>query len=313
MPALAAPTVVALLAPLPADLTAGLQAAGHRVLQAGADDAAFAEAEIAVTRGSLITGESTFARLPRLRLLCCWGSGHDAIDLAAAGRRGIAVCNSPGGNSASVADLAMGFVIALLRDVPLAERHLRQGHWQDPSLRLPVARGLADARLGLYGYGEVGRRVAHRARAFDMQIGVCTRRPPTEPDVQVFADLAALATWCDVLVLAVRADASTHHAVNATVLAALRPDACLVNVARGSVIDEAALSDALRQGRIAGYASDVFEHEPRVPEAVLQSPNTVLTPHIGGATAQATRASVAMVLANIGHFLATSEPVHRVA
>ena len=313
MPAQAVPTVVALLAPLPADLTAGLQAAGHRVLQAGADDATLAEAEIAVTRGSLITGEAAFARLPKLRLLCCWGSGHDAIDLAAAGRRGIAVCNSPGGNSASVADLAIGFVIALLRDVPIAERHLRQGHWQDPSLRLPTSRGLADARLGLFGYGEVGRRIAHRARAFDMQIGVCTRRPPAEPDVQVFDNLAALAAWCDVLVLAVRADASTHHAVNAAVLAAMRPDACLVNVARGSVIDEAALSDALRNGRMAGYASDVFEHEPQVPEAVLQFPNTVLTPHIAGATAQAARASVTMVLANIERFLAVGEPVHRVA
>ena len=136
MGASAAPATVALLAPLPADLTKGLQAAGHRVLQAGTDDVALVDAEIAVTRGSLVTGESEFARLPRLRLLCCWGSGHDAVDLAAARRRGIAVCNSPGGNSASVADLALGFVIALLRGLPLAERHLRLGRWQDPGARL---------------------------------------------------------------------------------------------------------------------------------------------------------------------------------
>lgn len=312
MPVQAAPTVVALLAALPAGLTGSLQAAGHRVLQAAADDAALADAEIAVTRGSLPTDDTHFARMPRLRLLCCWGSGHDAVDLAAARQRGIVVCNNPGGNSASVADLALGFVIALLRAVPVAERHLRLGHWQDPGMRLAPTRGLADARLGLYGYGEVGRRIAHRARAFDMQIGVCTRRPPAEPDIQAFGDLAALAAWCDVLVLAVRADASTHHAVDAAVLGAMRPDACLVNVARGSVIDEAALDAALRQGRIAGYASDVFEHEPQVPAAALQFPNAVLTPHIGGATDQAQRASIAMVLANIERFLATGEPAHRV-
>ena len=313
MPPQLARAVIALLAPLPAALTSRLQAAGYQVLQASSDQAALAQAEIAVTRGSLPTADDRFSRMPRLRLLCCWGSGHDAVDLAAARRRGIAVCNSPGGNSASVADLALGFVIALLRGLPLAERHLRQGQWQDPGVRLTSSRGLAGANLGLFGYGEVGRRIAHRGRAFDMKIGVCTRRPPAEHDAQSFSDLKGLAAWCDVLVLAVRADASTHHAVNAAVLGAMRRDACLVNVARGNVVDENALSDALRDGRIGGYASDVFEHEPQVPEAALRFSNAVLTPHIGGATAQAQSGSIELVLANIERFLAMGEPLHRVA
>jgi phosphoglycerate dehydrogenase-like enzyme len=110
----------------------------------------------------------------------------------------------------------------------------------------------------------------------------------------------------------VRADAHIHHAVNAGILDAMRPEACLVNVARSSVVDEAALDTALRQCRIAGYASEVFEHEPQVPAAALQFPNAVLTPHIGGATQHTQHASAAIVLANIARFLTVGEPVHRV-
>ena len=307
------PPIVALLAPMHPALSAVLQAAGHLVVaDAAADLALWQQAEVAVTRGSLATGDEIFSRLPRLRLLCCWGSGYDGIDLAAAVRRGIAVCNNPGGNAASVADLAIGFVISLLRGLPRAERHLREGHWQNPAVRLPAACGLTGARLGIFGYGEVGRRIAARAQALEMAVGCCSRRRTDAPGVKCFEDLVSLASWADVLVLSVRADDSTHHAVDATVLAALGPQGHLVNVARGSVVDEAALGEALRGGRLAGFASDVFEHEPEVPAAVLAFPNAVLTPHIGGATRHAQELTAEILLSNIEHFRATGQPRHPV-
>lgn len=304
--------LVALLAPMHAALPSWLADAGHRVVDAALDPLLAARATVAVTRGSLATGDEVLARLPELRLLCCWGSGYDGIDLAATARRGVTVCNNPGGNAASVADLAIGFVVSLLRGVPAAERHLRGGHWQDPAMRLPAAPGLTGARLGLFGYGEVGRRVASRAAALEMAVGCHGRRRIDEPGVICFDGLEALATWADVLVLAARADESTRHAVNAKVLAALGPRGHLVNVARGSLIDETALCDVLASGRLAGFASDVFEDEPHVPAAVLAFPNAVLTPHIGGATQHAQRAIACSLLANIDSHFSTGRPRHPV-
>jgi hydroxypyruvate reductase len=305
----AAPLVVALLAPMPADLVDRLKAAGHEVAGSDpADPGLWQRAQVAATRGSLPAGDEVFQRLPNLRLLCCWGSGYDGVDLAAAARRGIAVCNSPGGNAASVADLATGFIISLLRAIPVAESHLRAGHWQQAAKRLPAPRGLTGARLGIFGYGEVGRRLAVRAQALEMNVGCCSRRAPAEAGVQHFADLLSLAQWADVLAVCVRADGSTHHAVDGDVLAALGPEGHLVNVARGSVVDEAALCRALAAGQLAGYASDVFEQEPQVPQALREFPNAVLTPHIGGASASAQQAMSEILLANIEHFMATGAP-----
>lgn len=306
-----APQIIALLAPMPELLIHALEAAGHCVVQP--PDARWAQASIAITRGSLPTGEEVLARLPQLALLCCWGSGYDGIDLQVAAQRGITVCHAPGGNSASVADLAMGFVIALLRRIPQAQAHVASGGWSKAEQRLPAARGLTGARIGVFGAGEVGRKILQRAQAFDMELGCCNRSDPALAGVRYFAQLHELAEWSDVLVLAVRADASTHHAVNAGVLQALGPQGCLVNVARGSVVDEAALCAALEQQQLGGFASDVFEQEPVVPPQLLRFPNAVLTPHIGGATEHATQMLVETLLNNLQFFLAAGRPVHRVA
>lgn len=302
---------IALLVPMPELLVRALEAAGHCVLQPS--DPRWTQASIAITRGSLPTGEEELARLPQLALLCCWGSGYDGIDLQAAAQRGITVCHAPGGNSASVADLAMGMVIALLRRIPEAQAHIASGGWCTAGQRLPPARGLTGARIGVFGAGEVGHKILDRARAFDMELGCCNRRDPALPGVHYFAQLQALAEWSDVLVLAVRADASTQHAVNAQVLQALGPQGCLVNVARGSVVDEAALCAALEQQQLGGFASDVFEQEPLIPAPLLRFPNAVLTPHIGGATQHATQMLVETLLHNVQSFLACGQPLHRVA
>lgn len=306
---------MALLAPLPDDLRAALHADGHRVVNAfdGSDDASLAAATVAVTRGALPTGEAVFARLPALRLLCCYGTGYDGVDLAAAARRGVLVCNSAGANASSVADMAMGFVIALLREMPVADRHVRLGRWREAAVRLPASRGLTGARLGIFGYGDVGRRLALRAQACEMVVGCCSRRPSGDENVHDFPDLVALAEWADVLVLAARADATTYHAVDERVLEALGPAGHLVNVARGSLVDEAALVRALQGGRLAGYASDVFEHEPDVPAPLLDFANTVLTPHVGGATRSAQEAMARRVVQNVRHFVETGAPFSPVA
>lgn len=304
------PLIIALLAPMPEMLLLALEAAGHCVVEPS--DARWTQASIAITRGSLPTGEEVLARLPQLALLCCWGSGHDGVDLQAAARRGITVCRAPGANSASVADLAMGFVIALLRRIPEAQAHITSGGWSTAAQRLPAARGLTGARIGVFGAGDVGRKILQRSGAFDMELGCCNLHDPQLTGVRYFAHLRDLAEWADVLVLAVRADASTHHAVNAQVIQALGPQGCLVNVARGSVVDEEALCAALEQQQLGGFASDVFAHEPVVPPQLRRFPNAVLTPHIGGATQHATHMLVEALLKNVQSFLTTGQPAHQV-
>nr|WP_236589570.1 NAD(P)-dependent oxidoreductase [Ramlibacter aurantiacus] len=299
-----------MLAPLSPQLPELLRAAGYEVIEPG--QAGAERAEAAVTRGSLACGELQFAAMPRLRLLCCWGAGRDAIDLHAAARHGVAVAHAPGANASSVADLAIGFLIALRRQLPLADRHVRSGQWQDPTRRLPASPGLTGARLGLFGFGEVGRRVALRAQALEMEVGACSRRAPAMAGVQPFRDLLSLARWAEVLVLAAPVTADTRHAVDEAVIQALGPDGMLVNVARGALVDEAALCRALSGGRLAGFASDVFEHEPAVPQALRDFPNALLSPHIGGATRAAEIAQERTVLANLQAFFETGTPRHPV-
>lgn len=301
---------VALLAPLAPVLPAALREAGYEVIEPGRPGAD--AADIAVTRGSLEFGDAQLAQLPRLRLLCCWGAGYDAVDRAALARKGVQLAHAPGANAASVADLAIGFVIALRRQLPLADRHVRGGAWQHASIRLPAAPGLTGARLGVFGFGEVGRRVASRALALDMDVGAYSRRPPEFAGVRPFAELLSLAAWADVLVVAAAASAQTRHAVDAAVLQALGPQGMLVNVSRGALVDEAALCTALDQGQLAGFASDVFEHEPAVPKAMLEFPNALLSPHIGGATRAAAAAQQRMLLANLAAFTQTGRPAHPV-
>jgi lactate dehydrogenase-like 2-hydroxyacid dehydrogenase len=307
----AAKRTVALLAPFPEALSSLLLANGYDITTGSSADAA--QATAAVTRGSLPMGPVEFDGLPNLCLLCCWGSGHDGIDLTEAHRRGVVVANSPGTNAAGVADLAIGFVIALLRRLPVADRYIRSGEWTHAASRLPAVPGLTGARLGIYGFGEVGQRVAVRAQALEMMVGAFSRNPPSNPSVSQFAALEALAQWADVLVITAPGNAATFHTVNAHVLEALGSQGFLVNVSRGSIIDEAALCHALDERRLAGFAADVFEFEPAVPVAALTHPNVLLSPHIGGATQMAQTAQCQAVLGNLDAYFRTGAPVHKVS
>lgn len=252
-----------------------------------------------VTTGLVDTTRAAIDALPALRAICCLGSGYEGVDLAAARARGIAVTHSPGANAASVADLAMGLLIGSVRKLFGASAYVHSGDWGKKSWPHRGGRGLTGRRMGIYGLGVIGEKIARRAVAFDMEVAYHNRRPRADVPYAYHASLLDLASWADVLMVAVRADAGNRHAVNADVLQALGSDGHVINIARGSAIDEQALVAALGRGVIAGAGLDVFAHEPNVPEALRAIPNIALTPHIGGDTNEANAATSGMVFANL--------------
>lgn len=262
-----------------------------------------------VTMGTVGATDAIMAILPALGIVSCLGSGYEGVDLAAARARRIVATHSPSANASAVADLALGLLIASVRRMFDANAFLRRGEWKgNASRRMPAVRGLTGRRVGIYGLGAIGERIALRAAAFEMEVAYYNRRRRTDVPYAYHATLLDLATWADVLIVAVRADDTNRHAVNAAVLAALGPQGHVVNIARGAVIDEAALIVALANGGIEGAGLDVFEHEPDVPAALLALPNVALTPHIGGTSIEAQAAMQALVLVNLDAFLA-GQPV----
>jgi lactate dehydrogenase-like 2-hydroxyacid dehydrogenase len=243
--------------------------------------------------------------LPSLRAIICYGTGYDGVDLAAARERDIAVGHSPGANAASVADLAVTLMLAATRRIVPADEFVRDGSWaaSKPSPLLRAVPGNPGRRVGVYGMGEIGRKIAARMAAFETEVGYFSRSRHDLP-YRYFESLEALAEWCSVLMIAVRASADTHHAVNADILKRLGSNGYVVNIARGSVIDEAALAAALKDNIIAGAGLDVFEKEPNPPGVLTALPNVVLTPHIGGHTADSHAAMQDCVIANLEAFFA---------
>lgn len=257
-----------------------------------------------VTAGSIGASEALMAALPHVSIICCFGSGFENIDLNAARRRNIAVTHSPDANAADVADMAMALLLASARRVARADRFVRSGKW-DMRLagRFGAIAGLGGGKLGVLGLGAIGARVATRAAAFEMEIGYHNRRRRDDVAYRYFETPLALAAWADYLVVACRADASNRHLVNTEMLHALGPRGHLVNISRGSVVDEAALAEALANDVIEGAGLDVFEHEPPVHPRLPTLENVVMTPHLGGGTERAQRAMAGLVLRNLhAHF-----------
>jgi lactate dehydrogenase-like 2-hydroxyacid dehydrogenase len=243
--------------------------------------------------------------LPLLRAIVCYGTGYDGVDLAAAAERHIAVGHSPAANAAAVADLAVTLMLTATRRIVPADEFVRNGSWaaskSSPLLR--AVPGNPGRRIGVYGMGEIGRKIAARMAAFETEVGYFSRSRHDLP-YRYFESLELLAEWCNVLMIAVRASADTHHVVNADILKKLGSDGYVVNIARGSVIDEAALAAALTDNIIAGAGLDVFENEPHPPGSLTALPNVVLTPHIGGHTADSHTAMQDCVIANLEAFFA---------
>jgi lactate dehydrogenase-like 2-hydroxyacid dehydrogenase len=200
--------------------------------------------------------------LPKLGAIVCYGTGYDGVDLAAAASRGIAVANSPGANAASVADIAVTLMLAAVRRLPVADQYVRSGDWAaaKPSPMMRPQAGMRGRKIGVYGMGEIGRKIAARVAAFETEIGYFSRSRHDVP-YRYFPTLEALADWCSVLMIAVRAGGDTNHKVNADILRRLGGDGFVVNISRGSVIDEGALVAALSDRTIAGAGLDVFASE----------------------------------------------------
>ena len=241
--------------------------------------------------------------LTKLRVISSFGVGLDRLDVAAAAKRGIPVGYTPDVLNDCVADMAFALLLAVGRRVPEGDRFVRSGAWLTrPSSSFPLGRRVSGARLGIVGLGRIGRTIARRASGFDMDVRYHSRRPVEGAAWQHEPDLPALARWADFLVVITAGGPETKHLVNDAVLDALGTKGYLVNVSRGSVIDEAALVDALARGAIAGAGLDVFEHEPDVPAALVTDPRVIALPHIGGASREAQAAMQSMTLANLDAF-----------
>lgn len=246
--------------------------------------------------------DAVLETLPNLKLIVCYGSGYDHIDVAAAKRRGITICNSPNVNAAAVADLAIGLMLAVMRAIAEGDRMIRAGQWTRKMPRLRP--GMSGCRVGVFGMGAIGQKIAARAAAFEADVQYFSRRQVSDLPYGYHSSLESLVEWCDVLQIAVRAGPQTRHAIDAGMLRRLGPQGFLVNIARGSVVDEAALLPALKDGTIAGAGLDVFEVEPNIDPAFLELPNVVLTPHQGGDTNQAHEQMRGCIMANLGAFFA---------
>ena len=241
------------------------------------------------------------ARLPALEIISVMGVGYDGIDVAAAKARGVVVTHTPDVLNDDVADLALGLMLSAGRQLPAADRHVRSGAWAANG-PMPLARKMSGARLGLVGMGRIGQAIAHRALAFGMSVAYTSRQRKSVP-YRYVASTAALAAEVDFLVVITPGGAATRHLINAEVLATLGAKGILVNVARGSVVDEVALIDALERGTLGGAGLDVFENEPNVPERLRALPQVVLSPHIGSATGQTRQAMADLAFANLqAHF-----------
>jgi len=275
------------------------------------DPAAFAQVAPRISAiaasGESKVGAALMDQLPALKIISVMGVGYDGIDVAAAKERGVVVTHTPGVLNDDVADLAIALMLALSRQIALADRFVRAGQWSGGPL--PLGRKVSGARLGIVGMGRIGQAIAHRATAFDMSIGYTARSAKTDLPYDYHPSPAALAAHSDFLVVITPGGPGTRKLIDAEVLKALGAQGCLINVARGSVVDEAALVDALRGGVIAGAGLDVFEDEPNVPQALREMDNVVLTPHIGSATAQTRRAMAELAFANL-HAQLTGQPLH---
>jgi hydroxypyruvate reductase len=249
---------------------------------------------------------SLMQALPQLGAIANFGVGYDKIDVAEARRRGIQLANTPAVLDGCVADLAMGLLIDTARGISASDRFVRGGGWEAGGQR-PLMTRVWGKKLGLLGFGGIGRKIAQRASGFEMEVRYHARRAVPDSPHTHEPDLAALARWCDFLVVACVGGPSTHHLVSPSVLSALGPEGILINIARGSVVDEAALVQALQSGAIAGAGLDVYEDEPRVPEALKALDNVVLLSHIAAFTRESRATMERLVCDNLAAYFSAGK------
>lgn len=249
----------------------------------------------------------------RVRLIANFGAGVEHIDLAAAGAAGIAVTNTPDALTGATAELAITLMLMAMRRTGEGERQVRAGGWKGWGPTAMLGQTLSGKLLGLVGYGRIARATAALGRAFGMRIACYSRSPVNEPGVQYFASLEDMLAEADVVSLHTPGGEATRHLINPERLALMKPSAVLVNTARGSVVDEAALAKALQERRIYAAGLDVFEQEPKVHPALLTCENAVLLPHLGSATIETRTAMGMQALDNIEAWLMGRDLPNRVA
>jgi lactate dehydrogenase-like 2-hydroxyacid dehydrogenase len=240
---------------------------------------------------------SLMEKLPRLEVVGSFGVGYDGVDVEAAKVRGVRVTNTPDVLNDCVAEVTVGLMIALAHRIPQADRFVREGRWLRE--RFPLTAELTGAKAGVLGLGRIGRAIARRLEAFKMEIAYHGRRERPDVPYRFYADLETMAREVDWLVVIAPASAETRGIVSRRVMEALGPEGFLVNVARGSLVDEPAMVELLASGRLGGAALDVFADEPRVPEALFGLDTVVLSPHQGSATHRTRRAMGELVVANL--------------
>jgi lactate dehydrogenase-like 2-hydroxyacid dehydrogenase len=285
-----------------------------RVLPDGpADRAAFLsshgdEITAVVTSGRTGVDAELMAALPNLGAVVNFGVGYDTTDVEAAAARGIAVSNTPDVLTDCVADTAVGLMIDTLRQFSAADRYVRAGQWPVAG-NYPLTRQVSNTRVGIIGLGRIGGAIAKRLNAFGCRIAYHNRRPVDGSPYEYVTSPVELASGVDVLIVAAAGGSGTKELVDREVLDALGADGYLINIARGSVVDQQALVAALTAGRLAGAGLDVFADEPNVPEALLSMDNVVVLPHLGSGTVQTRAAMEQLTLRNLAGFLESGQLV----
>lgn len=271
----------------------------------GAADPAAVLAEIGSRIEGIAGGKVTAAMLdqmPNLKIIAASGAGTDSIDVATAKSRGIRVTNTPNVLNDAVAEIALGLMLALARQLPQTDRFVRDGKWL--GAQFPLGRELKGKTLGIVGLGGIGKEIAARAAAFRMDIAYFGRNAQADQPYRFYSDLVAMARDADWLVVIAPGGKATEKLVSRQVLEALGPQGMLVNVARGSLVDQEALVELLVEEKLGGAALDVFAGEPKVPEALFGLDTVVLSPHQGGRTVESREAVGALVVENLAAFFA---------
>ena len=277
----------------------------HKLWQAEDKDALVGRHSGAIraiaTRGELGASAALMAKLPKLEIVSCYGMGTDAIDLAYARANGIRVTNTPDVLTEDVADIGIGLLLAVAREIPQADAYVRAGNWRKANM--PLVTRVYGKRLGIVGMGRIGKAVARRAAAFDCEIAYFGTHKHDDLPYGFVGDLVDLARRSEFLIVTLAGGEGTKNIVNAEVLAALGPDGILINISRGSTVDETALLAALESGAIKGAGLDVFWNEPTIDERFAKLSNVVLQPHHGSGTVETRKAMGQLVRDNLAaHF-----------
>ncbi len=300
------PSRLLLVGPLPPDLARQLEACFDCVpLWTQPDRQAFLQSHAGQFVGGVTMSrhgaDAQVLACLKGSVLSCFGVGFDGIDMAAARQQQVAVSHTPDVLTDCVADLGFALLLATARQLVAADRFVQRGDWLRSSY--PLATRVSGKRLGVVGLGRIGQAMAKRAQGFDMPVRYHARRPRPLATQTFEPDLLALAKWCDFLVLCCVGGLSTQHLVNSQVLQALGPTGILINISRGSVVDEAALAHALSAGHIAGAGLDVLQNEPAVPDALRHNERVLVTPHIAASTRETRHAMEQLVVDNLMSFL----------